>query len=113
MVDKEKWLNLVDEYIMAHVFEVGTETTLKWIQMLFEKRYVNFLDYYEGQIEFKTKKGETEFKKYFKDNWIKGLQKYQEALRKAKTEEAKDEIRKNGVKRKTQGETTKKKSKKK
>ena len=101
MVDKEKWFRLVDEHVSAHVFEVGTETTLKWMQMLFEKRYVNFLDFYEGQIEFKTKKGEQEFKKYFKDTWLKELQEYQVQLKKAKTEEAKDELKKNGCKKKS------------
>ena len=112
MKDREKWLEKVDEFVSAHVFEVSTETTEKWMQILFEKRYINFLDYYD-QIEFKTKKGETEFKKEFKERWMNGLKEYQEALKKAKSDELKEEIKKSGVKRKVQGDTGKKKSKRK
>jgi hypothetical protein len=93
---------------------VSTETTEKWMQILFEKRYVNFLDYYCDQIEFKTKKAETQFKKDFKEMWLNKLKEYQEALKKAKSEEAKEEIRKNGIKRKVDSSSnSKKKSKKK
>lgn len=111
MKEKEKWYKLMEEYCESHVYEIGTETSEKWMQMLFEKRYVNFLDYYEGQIEFKTKKGENEFKKNFKETWMNKLKEYQVALKKAKSEELKDEIKMNGVKRKT-SDTSKKKSKK-
>lgn len=110
MKEKEKWYKLMEEYCESHVYEVGTETTEKWMQMLFEKRYINFLDYYEGQIEFKTKKAENEFKKNFKETWLSKLKEYQVALKKAKSEEEKEELRKNGVKRKPA--STNKKSKK-
>ena len=43
MNDKEKWYELMEDYCNAHVFEVGTETTEKWMSILFEKRYINFL----------------------------------------------------------------------
>ncbi len=112
MNDKNKWYELMEQYCDAHVYEVGTETTTKWMEKLFEKRYVNFLDYYEDQIEFKTKKAETEFKKDFKETWINKLLEYQEALKKAKTEEVKDEIKKNGVRRKVDSSTSKKKKSK-
>ena len=112
MKDKEKWYELMEDYCNSHVFEVGTETTEKWMAILFEKRYINFLDYYEDQIEFKTKKAETQFKKDFKETWMNKLLEYQVALKKAKSEEEKEELRKNGVKRKPQlSENTKKKSK--
>ncbi len=107
MNNKEKWYQLVEEYCQAHVFEVGVETTERWINILYEKRYINFLDYYEDQIEFKTKKAEAEFKKYFKETWNNTLLEYQKQLKKAKSEEAKEELLKNGVKRKNQGETKK------
>ena len=100
MKEKEKWYKLMEEYCESHVYEIGTETSEKWMQMLFEKRYINFLDYYEEQIEFKTKKAENEFKKNFKETWLNKLKEYQVALKKAKTEEEKEEITKNGVKRK-------------
>lgn len=110
----EKWYQLMEEYCNAHVFEVSTETTERWMNMLFDKRYVNFLDFYEGQIEFKTKKAEAQFKKDFKEMWLNKLKEYQEALKKAKSEEAKEEIRKNGIKRKVDSSSnSKKKSKKK
>ena len=110
----EKWYKLMEEYCESHVFEVSTETTERWMNILFDKRYVNFLDFYEGQIEFKTKKAETQFKKDFKEMWLNKLKEYQEALRKAKSEEVKEEIRKNGVKRKVDSSSnSKKKSKKK
>lgn len=111
MNDKNKWYELMEQYCDAHVYEVGTETTVKWMGILFEKRYVNFLDYYEDQIEFKTKKAETEFKKDFKETWMNKLLEYQEALKKAKTEEEKDKLKKEGCKRKPQGDTNKKKRK--
>ena len=98
----------MEEYCESHVYEIGTETTEKWMQMLFEKRYINFLDYYEEQIEFKTKKAENEFKKNFKETWLNKLKEYQVALKKAKSEEEKEELKKSGVKRKP----TNKKSKK-
>lgn len=110
MKEKEKWYKLMEEYCESHVYEVGTETTEKWMQMLFEKRYINFLDYYGEQIEFKTKKAENEFKKNFKETWLSKLKEYQVALKKAKSEEEKEELRKNGVKRKPA--STNKKSKK-
>ena len=66
MKDKEKWYELMEDYCNAHVFEVGTETTEKWMTILFEKRYINFLDYYEDQIEFKTKKLKHNLKKILK-----------------------------------------------
>jgi hypothetical protein len=113
MKDREKWLEKVDEFVSAHVFEVSTETSDKWINMLFEKRFINFLDYYEGQIVFKTKKGENEFKKEFKEKWTNGLKEYQEALRKAKSDELKEEIKKNGCKRKVDSPSKKKSNKKK
>ena len=110
----EKWYQLMEEYCNAHVFEVSTETTERWMNILFDKRYVNFLDFYEEQIEFKTKKAEAQFKKDFKEMWLNKLKEYQEALKKAKSEEAKEEIRKNGVKRKVDSSNnSKKKSKKK
>ena len=110
----EKWYQLMEEYCNAHVFEVSTETTERWMNILFDKRYVNFLDFYEDQIEFKTKKAEAQFKKDFKEMWLNKLKEYQEALKKAKSEEAKEEIRKNGVKRKVDSSSnSKKKSKKK
>lgn len=110
----EKWYQLMEEYCNAHVFEVSTETTERWMSILFDKRYVNFLDFYEDQIEFKTKKAEIQFKKDFKEMWLNKLKEYQEALRKAKSEEAKEEIRKNGIKRKVDStDKSKKKSKKK
>lgn len=112
MNDKKKWYELMEQYCDAHVFEVGIETTVKWMGILFEKRYVNFLDYYEDQIEFKTKKAETEFKKDFKETWMNKLLEYQEVLKKAKSEEAKDEIKKNGIKRKVDSSTSKKKKSK-
>lgn len=112
MNDKKKWYELMEQYCLSHVYEVGTETTTKWMEILFKKRYVNFLDFYEGQIEFKTKKAETEFKKDFKDMWMNKLLEYQEALKKAKTEEAKDEIKKNGIKRKVDSSVNKKKKSK-
>ena len=92
MNDKEKWYELMEDYCNAHVFEVGTETTEKWMAILFEKRYINFLDYYEDQIEFKTKKAETQFKKDFKETWMNKLLEYQSALKKAKSEEEKEEL---------------------
>ena len=98
MKDKEKWYRLMEEYCNAHVFEVGVETTEKWMNILFNKRYTNFLDYYEDQIEFKTKKAETEFKKDFKEMWMVKMLEYQSALRKAKTEEGKEKLLKDGVK---------------
>ena len=110
----EKWYQLMEEYCNAHVFEVSTETTERWMNILFDKRYVNFLDFYEDQIEFKTKKAEAQFKKDFKEMWLNKLKEYQEALKKAKSEEAKEEIRKNGIKRKVDSSSnSKKKSKKK
>lgn len=112
MNDREKWYELMEDYCNAHVFEVGTETTTKWMEILFEKRYINFLDYYEDQIEFKTKKAETQFKKDFKETWMNKLLEYQVALKKAKSEEIKDEIRQHGVKRKVDS-SSKKKSKRK
>ena len=108
MKDKEKWYKLMEEFCNAHVFEVGTETTERWMNILFDKRYINFLDYYEDQIEFKTKKAENEFKKDFKEMWISKLKEYQDALKKAKSEEVKEEIRKNGVKRKVESSSKKK-----
>lgn len=110
MKEKEKWYKLMEEYCESHVYEIGTETTEKWMQMLFEKRYINFLDYYEEQIEFKTKKAENEFKKNFKETWLNKLKEYQVALKKAKSEEEKEELKKSGVKRKPA--STNKKSKK-
>ena len=112
MNDKEKWYELMEDYCNAHVFEVVTETTEIWMSILFEKRYINFLDYYEDQIEFKTKKAETQFKKDFKETWMNKLLEYQSALKKAKSEEIKDEIRQHGVKRKVDS-SSKKKSKRK
>lgn len=111
MNDKNKWYELMEQYCLSHVYEVGTETTTKWMEILFKKRYVNFMDYYIDQIEFKTKKAETEFKKDFKDMWMNKLLEYQEALKKAKTEEEKDKLKKEGCKRKPQGDTNKKKRK--
>lgn len=110
MKEKEKWYKLMEEYCESHVYEVSVETSDKWMQMLFEKRYVNFIDYYEEQIEFKTKKAENEFKKNFKETWLNKLKEYQVALKKAKSEEEKEELKKNGVKRKPT--STNKKSKK-
>lgn len=110
MKEKEKWYKLMEEYCESHVYEIGTETTEKWMQMLFEKRYINFLDYYEEQIEFKTKKAENEFKKNFKETWLNKLKEYQVALKKAKSEEEKEELKKNGVLKKPT--STNKKSKK-
>lgn len=104
MNDKEKWYRLMEEYCNAHVYEIGTETTEKWINILFEKRYVNFLDYYEYQIEFKTKKSENQFKKDFKEMWNNKLLEYQDALKKAKDSELKEQIKMNGIKRKPQGD---------
>lgn len=112
-VEKEKWYGLVKEYCEAHVFEIGTETTEKWISILCDKRIVNFKDYYEDQLVFKTKKEEAEFDKYFKETWKTTLLEYQKALKKAKSEEAKEELMKNGVKRKPQTTETKTKKRKK
>ena len=112
MKDKEKMYSLMEQYCDAHIYEIGQETTEKWMLILFEKRYINFLDYYEEQIEFKTKKAETEFKKDFKEMWLNKLKEYQEALRKAKSDELKEEIRRNGIKRKVDS-PSKKKSKRK
>ena len=109
MKDKEKWYGLMEEFCNAHVYEIGVETSEKWISILFEKRYVNFLDYYEYQIEFKTKKAENQFKKDFKEMWNSKLLEYQEALKKAKSEEVKEEIKKHGIKRKVDSTTTKRK----
>lgn len=111
MNDKKKWYELMEQYCDSHVYEVGTETTTKWMEILFKKRYVNFIDFYEGQIEFKTKKAETEFKKDFKDMWMNKLLEYQDALKKARNEEEKDKLKKEGCKRKSQGDTNKKKRK--
>ena len=109
MKEKEKWYKLMEEYCESHVYEVGVETSDKWMQMLFEKRYVNFIDYYEEQIEFKTKKAENEFKKNFKETWLNKLKEYQVALKKAKSEEEREKIKREGCRRKPQGNDSKKK----
>jgi hypothetical protein len=45
--------------------------------------------------------------------WLNKLKEYQEALRKAKSEELKEEIKKNGIKRKVDSPSKKKSNKKK
>lgn len=118
MTNKEKWLEKVQEYCDAHVYEVGINdgvpTSERWIKILSEKRYINFIDYYEEQLEFKTKKEETEFQKQFKEIWVNTMNEFLVQLKKTKDAELREEIRKSGIKRKddTPSKDKKKKSKK-
>lgn len=107
---KQDKLNKMEEYIRDYVVCftpcMSTETSEKWIGIfsskMLERRFdEDQIDLVQSQLGFElSDKDKKEFSKLWKNIFKETMLEYIKALKKAKSDEEKEEIRKNGVKRK-------------
>ena len=122
MKDREK--EIVKEFLIpwvrGYVFCFSNDSTEKWKKMFCKKRLETFLATDKDMIEERTgvkldnQKNLNDFKKIYEDLFMEEVEKYLTELKKTKDEEAREEIKKNGVTRKVDSsDKSKKKTKKK
>lgn len=115
--EREKTRDFLVDWCKCYVYCFTNESTDKWKKKFMEDRLNRFLEDNTDLFETSTgillnEKNLKDFKTIYKELFMEEVEMYLKALKKAKDEEEKEEIRKNGIKRKTQGESSKKKSKK-
>ena len=110
----------IEDYVPSFTPCISTETSLKWIERMANTHGLrrlddDNLDRLQTSLGFTlSEKDKKDFLKIWNEIFKRVMLEYQADLKKCKSEEEKDKLKKHGVKRKTQeGETSKKKSKKK
>ena len=96
--EREKINEFLIPWVKGYVFCFSNESTDKWKKIFCKKRLETFLATDKDMIEEVTGRNLKEFKQIYEELFLSEVEKYLVELKKAKTEEAKDEIRKNGVK---------------
>lgn len=116
--DKEKIVReFIEEYVPCFTPCISIETTDKYIEIFGKKMGLRRLD--DDNIDAMqttmgftlTEKDKKDFMKIWLEIFKRVMEEYRTELKRCKNEEEKDELKKNGVKRKPQGESNKKKSK--
>ena len=102
--EREKINEFLIPWVKGYVFCFSNESTDKWKKIFCKKRLETFLATDKDMIEevigidLDNQRNLKEFKQIYEELFLSEVEKYLVELKKAKTEEAKDEIRKNGVK---------------
>lgn len=73
-MDKEKKI-MIDEYVVKHILEMTIEITLRVLLKIIEEKYLKFMRLYSNKLTFTSKQEELEFKRYFKEAYIREARK--------------------------------------
>lgn len=117
--EKDKIREYVEDYVPCFTPCIGCETSEKYIMIMAEKHGQRRLD--EDNIDqlqitlgfVLNESGKKEFMKIWKEVFKRVMLEYQVELKRCKNEEEKDRIKREGIRRKPQESTSKKKSKRK
>ena len=116
--EKEKTRDFLVDWCKCYVYCFTNESTDKWKKKFMEDRLNRFLEDNTDLFETSTgillnEKNLKDFKVIYRELFMTEVEEYLKALKKAKDEEEREKIKREGVKRKVESSTSNRKTKKK